>query len=163
MKFGILSDNHGRLTPVEQALELFVAHGVEGLIHCGDLGGVETLECLAGRPCWFVWGNTDHPEQSWRQLVQALGIPWPQDVPVIIPDDQLTIAVCHGHEAVFRQLCSSQAHNYVLHGHTHTPADKRVGKTRIINPGALHRARQKTVAILDTARDLLNFYTVDSA
>ena len=34
-------------------------------------------------------------------------------------------------------------------------ADQRIGRTRIINPGALHRASPKTVALLDTERDKL--------
>jgi hypothetical protein len=32
--------------------------------------------------------------------------------------------------------------------------------TRVINPGALYRAREKTVAILDTAADRLTFLRV---
>jgi predicted phosphodiesterase len=35
-----------------------------------------------------------------------------------------------------------------------------VGRVRCINPGALHRARRKTVAILDTERDQLTFVEV---
>jgi hypothetical protein len=35
-----------------------------------------------------------------------------------------------------------------------------VGKMRLINPGALHRAAEKTVATLDTERDLLKFHVV---
>ena len=38
--------------------------------------------------------------------------------------------------------------------------DERFGKTRIINPGALHRASEKTVALLDLATDQLEFIRV---
>ena len=50
MKLGILSDNHGRLDPVHAAQAIFDANGVDAVAHCGDIGGIETLEILAGRP-----------------------------------------------------------------------------------------------------------------
>ena len=49
---------------------------------------------------------------------------------------------------------------YLCHGHTHTALDARRGKTRVINPGALHRAAEYTVALLDTDTDTLTFYPV---
>jgi predicted phosphodiesterase len=39
----------------------------------------------------------------------------------------------------------------VFYGHTHQAAEHRTGKTRVINPGALHRARPKTFVVLDLA------------
>jgi len=38
--------------------------------------------------------------------------------------------------------------------------DVRVGRMRIINPGALHRANPKTVALLDTAGDSVEFLEI---
>ena len=43
----------------------------------------------------------------------------------------------------------------------HLRRDERVGRTRIINPGALHRAKQYTVATLDLSCDKLEFHVVD--
>jgi predicted phosphodiesterase len=61
-----------------------------------------------------------------------------------------------------RTALESQRFDYLLHGHSHLTRDERVGRTRIINPGALHRAREKTVALLDTATDALKFITVNA-
>ena len=56
----------------------------------------------------------------------------------------------HGDDAALkRRLILGQQHDYLLQGHTHVPHDQRIGRTRLINPGALHRARTKTVATLD--------------
>jgi len=38
-----------------------------------------------------------------------------------------------------------------LHGHTHAIRDERVGPTRVMNPGALHRAPQHTALLFDSA------------
>jgi predicted phosphodiesterase len=51
--------------------------------------------------------------------------------------------------------------DYLLFGHSHRPTDERRGPTRRINPGALHRAKVRTVAVLDMARDSLHWLTVD--
>jgi predicted phosphodiesterase len=50
---------------------------------------------------------------------------------------------------------------YVLHGHTHRANDVSIAGLRIINPGALFRARPHTVATLDLARDAVAFWCVD--
>lgn len=160
MKIGVLSDNHGRLGPVRKALQVFDDWRVEAVVHCGDLCRLETLELFAGRTCWFVWGNMDTPEPAWRPMVEAIGAHWPERIPVLIEADGKTIAVCHGHERVFDEVCQTQRYDYVLHGHTHRQADHREGRTRIINPGALHRAATKTVAILDTVEDELHFLEI---
>ena len=49
---------------------------------------------------------------------------------------------------------------YLCHGHTHATRDERLGPTRVINPGALFRARRHTVAVLDLARDEVSFLAV---
>ena len=56
---------------------------------------------------------------------------------------------------------SDEAADYILHGHTHCKRDERIGRCRVINPGALHRANPKSVATLDTASDTLTFHDID--
>ncbi len=59
------------------------------------------------------------------------------------------------------RIPSRTARCYILFGHSHRPADLRVGRVRLINPGALDRARPHTVATLDLKRDLVRFWQVD--
>lgn len=160
VRIGILSDNHGRLEPVSAAVEIFRREGVDRVVHCGDVGGVETLELLADWPCWFVWGNMDQVEPTWRPWVESIGAHWPAGIPVVFEADDKRIAICHGHERPFQRICDSGEYAYVLHGHTHRQADVRQSKTRIINPGALYRAATKTVAVLDPASDDLRIFNL---
>src|SRR5206468_3508718 len=75
--------------------------------------------------------------------------------------DGKRIAVTHGDDArLLKQLMLQQRHDYLLLGHTHVKRDQRVGTMRIINPGALYRAAEKTVAVLDLASDQLKFFIV---
>jgi predicted phosphodiesterase len=62
------------------------------------------------------------------------------------------IAFTHGHDAtLMRDLQQSEQFNYLFYGHTHIAREDLAGKTRVINPGALHRARPKSFLILDLA------------
>lgn len=157
MKLGILSDSHGRLLALRAGLRLLEEHGAEAFIHCGDIGGIEAIEELAGRKAWFVWGNTDDAHPPWREHVIALGLPWP-DGPLDLRLGGKRIAVCHGHEPECRRIIEAAEHDYLLYGHTHERADERIGRMRMINPGALHRVAVKTVALLDTESDTLQYF-----
>ena len=160
MLVGILSDSHGHPIPVQQAMALFDARGVEHIIHCGDIGGLEVFDELVGRRCTMVWGNTDVPGGGVLGYLQAAGLSAPQIGPARVTLEGKTIAVFHGHERGFDTAVANLGVDYIFHGHTHECRDDRVGKTRIINAGALHRARRKTVAMLDTATDELTFHEI---
>jgi predicted phosphodiesterase len=59
------------------------------------------------------------------------------------------------------QQSPAVACDYILFGHAHRASDVRVGRVRLVNPGALHRARPATVATLDLKRDDVKFWEVD--
>ena len=160
MLIGILSDSHGRHLLVRGAMALFDDLGVEHVIHCGDVGGNEVLDELVGKPCSFVWGNMDSPTGAQEAYLGAVGIAPPRGIPIRLTLGGKTFAVFHGHERGFEAAVASLDVDYILHGHTHAPRDETVGGKRIINPGALHRARRRTVATLDTAANRLTFYEV---
>ena len=160
VKLGILSDSHGRSDLVRRALDVLARMGAQAVVHCGDVGGLDVLDQLAGWKAWFVWGNTDFPRPSWRRHIDALRLPWP-DGPLEIPLARKRIAVFHGHELACHQALTAARHDYLLHGHTHQPDDYRIEKMRVINPGALHRVPFKTVALLDLATDELHFLPIE--
>jgi predicted phosphodiesterase len=65
------------------------------------------------------------------------------------------IAVTHGDSNHELRRLVALAPDYLLSGHSHRLTDIRAGGIRYINPGALHRATDWTVALLDLARDQL--------
>jgi len=157
MKIGILSDSHNRVEAMAQAVRTLTANGAEYLIHCGDVGDESILDCLAGTPAAFVWGNNDFDRRGLERYAEDLGIKCLGNVGELELGGK-RIVVLHGDDERTKQrLLEEQRFDYLLQGHTHVPADVRVGKTRCINPGALHRAKEKTVAILDTEKDEVVF------
>lgn len=160
MLVGILSDSHGRDQRVRQAMALFDRLGVEHVFHCGDVGGAEVFDQLVGHTCTFVWGNMDFPDDGLFAYLKSVGIDAPTSVPTQCTVSGKRFAVFHGHEPGFDAAVSSLDVDYILHGHTHIARDERLNGKRVINPGALHRAREKTVATLDTESDALEFHVM---
>ncbi len=160
MFIGILSDSHGDPIPVRKALALFDSLGATHLIHCGDVGGQEVFDELVGRALTFVWGNTDLYDGTTLAYLETVGLQAPTEVPSTVTLDDKRFAVFHGHENGFESAHDRLEVDYICHGHTHLRRDEHLGGVRIINPGALHRARVFTVATLDTATDELTFHTI---
>lgn len=160
MKLGILSDTHNQRSRFEQALELLRSQGAEALVHCGDITESDVLELCAGQPCYVVLGNNDADNYpSLKQTALTIGatfLEWGDTVTLA----GKTIAITHGHlKSEVRRLMAQQP-DYLLSGHTHIAEDRIVERTRRINPGALHRARSFSVAILDLLTDNLTFLPV---
>ena len=162
MLIGILSDTHDRADAMAAAIGVLQEHGAEYFIHCGDVGGEDVLDLLAGLPAAFVWGNNDYDRPSLERYAAELNVTCLGNFGQL-ELGQKRFAVMHGDDFSLKQrVLAGQACDYLLQGHTHLRKDERVGRIRCINPGALYRAREKTVALLDTASDALRFLVVGS-
>jgi putative phosphoesterase len=142
---------------------LFERLGVEYVVHCGDVGGLVVFDELVGRSCTFVWGNMDYPDAPTVAYLNRVGLPIPDGVPARLTLDGAKLAVFHGHEPGFADAVETLDVDFILHGHTHAARHEMRGQTHIINPGALHRVRRKTVATLDTATGRTTFHEIAGA
>src|SRR5207244_7329543 len=96
------------------------------------------------------FGNCDAERQSIRQAVYGIGACLHEPFGTLVADE-INIAFVHGDDRrLFRQLEESDKYDYLFYGHSHIAAEHRTGRTRVINPGALHRASKHTFLILDT-------------
>jgi putative phosphoesterase len=157
---GIMSDSHGDADMTRRAVALLLERGATKLIHCGDICGEGVLDALAGHDCVFVWGNCDQPSARTQKYVESLGLT-PPDGPLELSIAGKRIGVFHGHEVEFSQSVESGGFDYIAYGHTHKYRDDRVNGCRVINPGALYRARVHTAALLDLSKDNLRFIRID--
>lgn len=161
MLIGILSDTHDRTEPMATAMQLLQSRGATYFIHCGDVGSPAVLDFLAGHKACFVWGNCDWDRVELQRYAKLIDIECFGAFGELELDGK-KFALIHGDDpSLKRRLLSQQQHDYLLQGHTHIRQDVRVGKIRIINPGALHRANPRTVALLDTAADSLEFLEIN--
>ena len=149
MQIAILSDTHGRHQTVEKALAILQERKITHVIHCGDIDDADTIWLFHGFTAHFVFGNCDSERVAIQQAVHGIGEvlhrPFGQ-----LEIEGKKIAFLHGDdEKLLDELERSGKFDFLFHGHTHRAAERRTGPTRIINPGALHRANPKTFLILD--------------
>lgn len=135
-RLGILSDTHNEVTRTRLAVQLLRDAGAEA---------------LAVLPAWFVFGNHD------ADMVPSLQRAAAEFGPVclggwgVVDLGGKRVGVAHGHMTTDVPRVLAEQPEFLLSGHSHFPRDVVVGGMRRINPGALHRADEFTVAVLELA------------
>ena len=162
MKIGVVSDTHGHVEFALPAVELLRQEGVEQVLHCGDIGSTEIVQLFADWPTHFVFGNTDYGYEPLITAMTSLG----HTCHEMFGDFKLAsrrIALLHGHEGWrLSESISSGDYDLVCSGHTHQRTLQQSGRTTVLNPGALYRASEHTIAIVDLATMSVVHQTVDA-
>lgn len=151
------------------AVELLLRYGADTLIHLGDVGTPAVIDALAvNRPgtdeqieAHLVFGNCDWEAKPLAKYAQDLGV-ISHGLAGEMTIDGKRVVFTHGHINTVMDQALESAADYLLHGHTHLQADDVIAKTRVINPGALFRARRHTVALLTPASGELQVLEVAS-
>ncbi len=162
MKIAVVSDSHGRRHAVEEALRLLKERGAEVVLHCGDIDDADTVRLFRGTPTHFVFGNVDGVEKhSLREAMAEIGATLHEPFGDVELEGR-RIAFLHGDDQrLMKDVEQSGYFDYLFYGHTHQAKEHRTGPTRVINPGALHRARPKTFVVLDLANGELDSVVVE--
>src|SRR5665213_751485 len=149
MKIAIVSDTHCRHATVRQVLTELQRRGVNTVIHCGAIEDPETVLLFRGRTTPIVFGNCDGDKRGLRAAMAEAGAILHENFGhVEIAGRKL--AFLHGDDKrMFHDVEYSGAYDFLFYGHTHQAEEHRTGPTRVINPGALHRARPKQFIVLD--------------
>lgn len=130
---GVTADTHGIVRPSLLAL----LDGVDTILHAGDVCGEHVLAALRElAPVIAVRGNNDPVGLPERLEVELGG---------------RRIGLAHGDRFPLRNRRLALANSFpgaevVVYGHTHRPAEERVGTTLVVNPGASGRRRFGTPA-----------------
>src|SRR3989344_4618921 len=139
MRVAILADIHDHLTNLEKVLTEIKSKKIETIIFCGDLISPFTTGVLAkaNLPTYACLGNNDEDhigmmkkggdKFTWFHLSQEYGI---------VELDGKKIAFCH-YPKLGELLAKSGEYDAVFFGHTHEIINKIVGKTLLLNPGAV--------------------------
>lgn len=151
MKIGIIADTHDNLYNLGRALAMLRGEGVTTLLHCGDVCEPATLALLAGFDVWLAQGNMDRLIGLGPVVEEMFGrgrLAWLHRLSL----DGCRLALIHGdNDEALGNLIASGDYAWVFHGHTHRRRDQQVGRTRVINPGALGgtRCERRSFCVLD--------------
>src|SRR5262249_40350072 len=160
MRIAIVSDTHGRVHTVEKVLADLKRRRIKWVLHCGDIDDGETVKLFRGFTTHFVFGNTDWDKSALEIAIKEIGATLHE------PFGNLELAGCkiawmHGDDKrLFHDIEHSGHCDCLFYGHSHEAEQHHTGPTLVINPGALHRARQKSYVILDLTTRSLESVTV---
>ncbi len=149
MRIGIISDTHGNLRMVTCALAELRERGITTVLHCGDIDDANTVKLFQGFTMHFVFGNCDIDKGPLRAAMADIGATL-HDHFGSVELEGVKLAFLHGDDTKqMRDVERSGYYDFLFYGHTHQAEEHQSGPTRVINPGALHRARPKTFVVLD--------------
>ncbi len=132
MKIGVISDTHDRMEYIKFFVEEFRKHGVEVVLHAGDI--VSPFAARAFSPFKFtaVYGNNCGEKLFLRDVIREFGDIRPGPIDLEIGGKRFFLM----HEPyALEAAASSGLYDYVIYGHTHRLERKRVENTWILNPG----------------------------
>jgi putative phosphoesterase len=151
MRLGVVSDTHGHIPSTRAAIRALAEEDVAAVVHCGDIGSAEVVALFTGWPTHFVFGNVDYDEGELSRAIQSAG----QTCHGRFGELELAarkIAFLHSDDReLFEQTVESGDWDLVCYGHTHVAEQHKEGRTLVLNPGALYRAKPKTLAVVDLA------------
>lgn len=153
----ILSDTHEHIRMITKAVAVIKDRSPSLVIHCGDIISPPVLERFAGLPLKMVFGNNDGERSGLKKKCHELAFDEIQDTLEFSYTDK-AFFVNHGtNPSTIDAAIARQEYDYVLHGHTHLMRNEVIGRTRVINPGALFAAHPFSIAFLNPLQDAVEF------
>lgn len=132
MRIAVISDTHYIPGMTKLPVDFWsMLQGVDGILHCGDIGDrtfYEDLALLA--PVTAVLGNNDGA---------VFGTMLPERR--IVTVGAVRIGMFHGHRGAVPFGFRSEEVDLLLCGHTHVPLEQVMDGIRVLNPGSVTRPR----------------------
>jgi putative phosphoesterase len=149
MLLGVVSDTHGHVGLTRLAVRMLESLQVEQVLHCGDIGSSEIVAMFSAWPTHFVFGNVDYDRATLRQAIRVAAQTCHEQFGSLRAGD-CDIAFLHGDDwRRLEETIQSARWQLVCHGHTHVSRCEQVGKTLILNPGAIYRATPHSIAVVE--------------
>lgn len=172
MRILVIADLHDNIVRLKHVLGFAPQIGVDAIFVCGDWGrALETIDVFhtvkTGSDnktvkVYGVLGNADiNPETKIKM----------QKLKFKIADDFLDIklgnrriglshyptsSLTPGGKAL-KKAAESQKYDILFYGHTHRKTETKLGRTLIVNPGAVHRTLSPSIVIYDTVQNKAEF------
>ena len=154
---GIMSDTHDNVVNVLRAINLFENSEVDFVIHCGDVVAPATIKHFKGMHIKVVKGNCDGDVEHLKKALQEIGGEYLGEYGKLDILGKKILVYHGGNGGRLREFIDKGEFDYVLTGHTHKTMDEKIGKTRVINPGAHYYGCENKVVLLDLDYDKVKF------
>jgi len=141
---GVISDSHDNVYALKKVLLRLISHGVESVIHLGDIISPFTVKLLRdelrGIPVIAVKGNNDGDVYQLTSMFNRFGWTFKSE-PGVIEINGRKIFIVHGYGGIdettmlVNSLAKSLNVDLILYGHTHKPVMEKVNGKLVLNPG----------------------------
>jgi len=145
----VVSDSHDDVASVDIAARALRDHAVDRVIHCGDIVSPKVVERLRSFRVDWVLGNCDSDPVGLAAAVRSCPGHVLHGWSATVDLNGLSLGVTHGHLVSEMAKLERGGCDWLVHGHSHQVRDEQVGGVRFLNPGALHRARPRTLMLID--------------
>lgn len=156
MRLGLLSDTHDRVDAIAEFARRFAEAGVGMVLHCGDYCAPFSLAPIQAHHLALVgvFGRNDGDPEALRAVANAGMGSELFEAPHSFELLGRRILLVHDlGDALQRSI---EAHDIVVHGHTHREEMKTRGSTLLVNPGEacgwLHGSPSAAILDLDDRR-----------
>lgn len=160
MIVGLVSNTHGRADAMAAALSALRDRGADLIVHCGDVGGRQVLDEMAKMDAAFVWGDRDKDRMGLLRYAQKANVVCFGVLGELDLDGKRAVLVHGDDKKLVHRLLDEQQYDYLLYGHDPAGEDRKVGKTRVINPGELHGGPSQNCALFSTTSGEAKFLTL---
>jgi len=173
MLVGVMSDSHDNMFNVEVAFKIFQDHGVDAVIHLGDIISPFIVKKIA-RLAWndlmvyAVFGNNDGDKVLLNKLFSENN--WSiAEGPRLFEFNGRRILALHGYNGIeytkkiVYSIASSTKIDLILYGHTHERDYHIINNTIIVNPGETYGylTGNPSIAIIDLEKLKVEFIDLE--
>ncbi len=154
VRIGVVSDTYDNRDGFKQLLDRFLVAGARWLFHCGGLGSASLVDLLKPWRVYIVAGERERDRQAIEAALQKARLQSFLPTEITTTIEGVRIGLCRGEDmTLVNRWAKSGEFDYIFHGHTLRRRDQFLGKTRVINPGALGgpRYQSRSGCLIDLA------------
>ena len=145
VKVGIVADTYDNRDGLRQLLDRFLVGGARWLFHAGGLGSPQLVDLLKPWQTYIVAGEKERGRTAIEVALQKARLQATLPPTLATTIEGFRIGLCRGDDMpVVNRWARSGEYDFVFYGHSLRRTDTLVGKTRVINPGALGGPRYQS-------------------
>lgn len=136
MKIAVFADIHDNMLRWDEAKKIIATENIKTGVCLGDVSNLENLIEISKSfaKLYLTFGNMDYNLKFQTEL-------FPKNVEWFEKEGEIEIAkkkigIVH-FDYLAKKMVNENKYDLVLYGHTHTPWEKKIGKTVLLNPGEI--------------------------
>ena len=154
VKVGVVADTLDNRDGFKLLLDHFLVGGARWLFHCGGLGSPALVDLLKPWQVYIVAGEKERNRMAIEAALQKARLQSFLPSSMTTTVEGIRVGICRGDDMnLVNRWAKSGEFDYIFYGFTLRRSDSYLGKTRVINPGALGgpRYQSRSGVLIDLA------------